>query len=184
MLSVRLCTNIILILPLVALLPGCYELEKRLYRGTVKAVVSCLNSIEDELELLSEYRVRRSCIDEHQQTIPMGDITGRSRLEVNGEALEVTRLSLQNIPSEFVLTEITLIYTLYDAAQNVFEIPYVKNLWVEGPRDNYEINYDFDIDRPEGLLLPEATYNGGCGSEGEREQCFVWRIDNIKGLTI
>ena len=184
MLSVRICTNMILILPLVALLPGCYELYKRLYRGTVKAVVSYLNSREDELELLGEYRVRRSCIDEHQQTIPKGDIKGRSRLEVNGEAPEVTRFSLQNIPFEFVLTEITLIFTLYDAAQNVFEIPYVRTFWVEGSRDNCEINYDFEIDRPEGLFLPEALYNGGCGSDGQRGQCFVWRIYKTQGLTI
>lgn len=166
-------------------LAGCYELEKIFYKGSVRAVASCIEDREAEIGLLSPATIRQNCVDDNEATIDRGDIDGRMRLDVgdNGD-LQISWLSITDVPDDHVITEISFVVTLRDARSEAFNIYFTKPIWIEGPREVFEWPDRFSIPKPDDLLMPSELFNGGCRDTPTQQYCYTWNITRIKGLTM
>ena len=166
-------------------LAGCYELDKIFYKGSVRAVASCIEDREAEIGLLSPVTIKQDCVDDNEATIDRSGLTGSLWLDVRaGGDLRVRRILIRDVPDDHVITEISFVVRLRDARSEEFNIRFTKPIWIEGPRESFEWPDGFSIPKPDDLFLPSELYNGYCGNNDIQEYCYTWRITGVKGLTM
>lgn len=170
---------------------GCYPIERIVYKGSVRALASCIDASSNVSVVISDDTIRRNCIEENEMSLPnwlIRPIGGNLLLTYQDitEDFRISRFRLLNIPAEYVITEVTLQIVLYNDVGEQFLVQQERSEWIEGPVELYVASLsNFDpwvVPRPEGLDLLDPDSFGGCGDAGTRTNCYIWSLSDIKGL--
>ena len=180
--------KILLLIAIPFAVSGCYQLDKILHKGSVRAFASCLEDKKDLVDVLSEYSIRSACLDENHESLPRisrGEMTGSIALNYLNErtGFRASRFSLEEIPEGFIITEVILIFYFFDENGEVFEIIEPRKTWIEGPQRTYSAQFGWDMPFPDGLSFENNEFGGSCNNMETRRNCFSWNIFNVKVLT-
>ena len=159
-------------------LTGCKESTKR--SGTVSAVSECIEKNSKQGELVSKQLIKSQCIKREQiKRHFVYQENYRSSVKYSGENVLLTG-NLLNYHEDFVITEIEVLFQLYDGDGKKYSNSGVQsNLWIE-PSLYLDLNVAIPID--EDITIRPSEF---CSHKpGTYKNCKTWNVVGFKGINV
>ena len=179
------CISILITLTLMLSLTGCYEVEKIINKGTVKGVSLCID--HNTSSLLSEELVKRKCIKENQSKLKyrfLNDASARVIIssKIDKYEGEISLAGGTNEYDDYIITEILLEITVFDADGEKYVMPEVIETWIEPSKKLIGVTKITKFGLPANTSSEEINEN--VCPEKDMKSCANWSIIRISGVKI